>query len=93
MLVVGLVVAVAVHIVGALLVLALLVTPAASALRISASPVTVPLLSATFGVTAAVGGILLALGGSLPISPFITSIAFGIYLACRLIGQGRARVA
>ena len=92
MLVVGLVVAVAVHIVGALLVLALLVTPAASALRISASPVTVPLLSATFGVTAAVGGILLALGGSLPISPFITSIAFGIYLVCRGVGYGRSRV-
>jgi zinc/manganese transport system permease protein len=92
MLAVGLVVAVAVHIVGALLVLALLVTPAASALRVSASPITVPALSATFGVASAVGGILLALGGSLPISPFITSIAFGIYLACRVVGHGQARV-
>lgn len=52
----GMVVAVAVQIVGALLVLALVVTPAASALRVSASPVVVYLLSASFGVLAAVGG-------------------------------------
>jgi zinc/manganese transport system permease protein len=93
MLALGLIVAVAVQIVGALLVLALLVTPAASALRVSASPVVVPVLSAAFGVLAAVGGILLALGGSLPISPYITSISFLTYLVCRLVGSrvGRAR--
>jgi zinc/manganese transport system permease protein len=87
----GLVVAVAVQIVGALLVMALLVTPAASALRVSASPVVVPILSAVFGLGAAVGGILLALGGSLPISPFITSISFFTYLVCRGIGHVRDR--
>ncbi|MFT4008704.1 MAG: metal ABC transporter permease [Nocardioidaceae bacterium] len=91
MLALGLVVAVAVQIVGALLVLALLVTPAASALRVSASPVLVPLLSAAFGVLAAVGGIMLALGGSLPISPYITTISFLTYLACRGIGYARGR--
>lgn len=89
----GMVVAVAVQIVGALLVLALLVTPAASALRVSASPVVVPLLSAVFGVTAAVGGILLALGGSLPISPYITTIAFVTYLVCRGVGHLKDRAA
>lgn len=91
MLALGLVVAVAIQIVGALLVLALLVTPAASALRVSASPVLVPLLSAAFGVLAAVGGILLALGGALPISPYITTISFLTYLACRAIGYTRDR--
>ena len=91
MLSLGLVVAVAIQVVGALLVLALLVTPAASALRISASPVLVPVLSAAFGVLAAVGGILLALGGSLPISPYITTISFLTYLTCRAIGYVRAR--
>jgi zinc/manganese transport system permease protein len=91
MLALGLVVAVSVQVVGALLVLALLVTPAASATRLSASPVLVPVLSAGFGVLAAVGGILLALGGSLPISPYITTIAFAVYLACRVAGARRRR--
>ncbi|MDO9589734.1 MAG: metal ABC transporter permease, partial [Microcella sp.] len=60
----GLAVAVSVQVIGALLVLALLVTPAAAALRVSASPVLVPVLSMVFGFVSAVGGILLALGGS-----------------------------
>jgi len=86
MVLLGLIVAVSVQVIGALLVLALLVTPAASALRVSASPVMVPVLAMLFGLVSAVGGILLALGGSLPISPFITSISFAIYLVCRVVG-------
>ena len=39
----------------------------------------------TFGLVSSVGGILLALGGSLPISPYITTISFLIYLTCRLL--------
>ena len=88
----GLTVAVSVQIIGALLVLALLVTPAAAALRVSSSPVLVPVLSMAFGLVSAVGGILLALGGSLPISPYITTISFVIYIICRVIGS-RAKVA
>lgn len=88
----GLTVAVSVQIIGALLVLALLVTPAAAALRVSSSPVLVPVLSMTFGFVAAVGGILIAIGGSLPISPFITTISFAIYVACRLVEWRRSRV-
>ena len=88
----GLAVAVSVQIIGALLVLALLVTPAAAALRVSSSPVLVPVLSMIFGFVSAVGGILLAIGGSLPISPYITTISFAIYLVCRLVGS-RAKVA
>jgi zinc/manganese transport system permease protein len=45
----------------------------------------VPVLSMVFGLVSAVGGILLALGGSLPISPYITTISFVIYLVCRLL--------
>ena len=89
MVLLGLTVAVSVQIIGALLVLALLVTPAAAALRVSSSPVLVPVLSMVFGLVSAVGGILLAIGGSLPISPYITSISFLIYLVCRLIGWRR----
>jgi zinc/manganese transport system permease protein len=92
MVLLGLVVAVSVQVIGALLVLALLVTPAAAALRLSASPVVVPLLSMAFGFVSAVGGILIAITGSLPISPYITSISFGIYVIARLIGP-RLKVA
>ncbi|RZI95365.1 MAG: metal ABC transporter permease, partial [Microbacterium sp.] len=92
MLMLGLVVAVAVHIIGALLVMALLVTPAAAAMRVATGPVAVPVLSALFGVVAAVGGILLAVMGTLPVSPYITTISFAIYLVCRAVGSRRDRV-
>lgn len=92
MVLLGLTVAVSVQVIGALLVLALLVTPAASALRVSSSPVLVPVLAMTFGLVSAVGGILIAIGGSLPISPFITTISFLIYVVCRVVGS-RVKVA
>ena len=91
MLILGLTVAVAVHIVGALLVMALLVTPAAAALRVTSGALSVPLLSALFGFVSAVGGILLAIAGTLPVSPYITTISFLIYLVCRLISARRGR--
>lgn len=91
MLLLGLAVAVGVQIVGALLVLAILVTPAAAALQLSASPILVPVLSVTFAVVSTVGGILLALGGSIPISPYITTISFTIYLLCRLTRSWQLR--
>jgi zinc/manganese transport system permease protein len=40
-------------------------------------------------VVSVVGGILLALGGGLPISPYVTTISFLIYVVCRLIGGRR----
>ncbi|CAN5245628.1 metal ABC transporter permease [soil metagenome] len=91
MLLLGLAVAVSVQIVGSLLVLSILVTPAAAALRLSSSPVIVPLLSTIFAVFSLVGGIMLALGGSLPISPYVTTISFLIYVACRIIAAVRHR--
>ena len=91
MVLLGLTVAVSVQIIGALLVLALLVTPAAAALRVSASPVLVPVLSMAFGFVSAVGGILIAIGSTLPISPFITTISFVIYLVCRVVGRSRLK--
>lgn len=89
MVLLGLAVAISIQVVGALLVLSLLVTPAAAAMRVTASPLATPLLSVAFAVTAVVGGILLALGGGLPISPYVTTISFLIYIACRIIGSRR----
>jgi zinc/manganese transport system permease protein len=92
MVLLGLIVAVSVHIIGALLVMALLVTPAAAAMRITAGPVAVPLLAALFGFVSAVGGILLALAGTLPVSPYITTLSFTIYVVCWIVQKSRARV-
>jgi zinc/manganese transport system permease protein len=91
MLLLGVSVALSIQIVGALLVLALLITPAAAALRVTSSPRLVVLLSVVFAVTATVGGILLALGGRLPISPYVTTLSFLIYVVCRVVGGARAK--
>ncbi len=89
MLLLGLAVAASIQIVGALLVLSILVTPAAAALRVSSSPVVVPLLSMAFALVSLVGGILLALGSSVPISPYVTTISFAIWGVCALAGRRR----
>lgn len=91
MLLLALAVAASVQIVGALLVMTLLVTPAAAALRLTSSPLLVPLLSVVFAVTAVVGGILLALGGGLPISPYVTTVSFLIYLVARIVEKFRTQ--
>jgi len=91
MIVLAVTVAIAVQVIGALLVLALLVTPAAAAMHVAKSSVAVPVLSMAFGLVAALGGILLALGSTLPVSPFITTISFLIYVVCRIIGAVRTR--
>jgi zinc/manganese transport system permease protein len=91
MLLLALAVAASLQIVGALLVLTLLVTPAAAALRLTASPLLVPILSMVFAAVAVVGGILLALGGGLPISPYVTTLSFAIYLVARVIEKVRSR--
>ncbi|MFM9429745.1 metal ABC transporter permease [Arthrobacter sp. MP_2.3] len=91
MVLLGVSVALSIQIVGALLVLALLITPAAAAMRVTSSPRLVVILSVVFAVTATVGGILLALGGRIPISPYVTTLSFLIYVLCRIVGGVRAR--
>ncbi|NMR29993.1 metal ABC transporter permease [Crystallibacter degradans] len=88
----GLAVALSIQIVGALLVLALVITPSAAALRVTASPRLVVGLSVIFALVSVVGGILLALGGRIPISPYVTTISFLIYVVCRLIGARRDKL-
>jgi zinc/manganese transport system permease protein len=91
MIVLALAVAASIQVVGALLVLSLLVTPAAAAMRLTASPFVTAVLSVVFAMTSVVGGILLALGGGLPISPYVTTISFLIYVVARLIAWRRSR--
>ncbi|NBW73574.1 MAG: metal ABC transporter permease [Microbacteriaceae bacterium] len=85
MVLLGLAIAVCIQVVGALLVLSLLVTPAAAAMRVTSSQFLGPILAVSFAVTSAVGGMLLSLGSSLPVSPFITTVSFIIYIICFLI--------
>ena len=87
----GIAVALSIQVVGALLVLALLITPAAAALQVTAAPRVVVLLSVAFAMFSTVGGIMLALGGSIPISPYVTTLSFAIYVLCRLGGAWRRR--
>lgn len=91
MVLLGIATALSVQVVGSLLVLALLITPAAAALQVTASPRKALILSVLFAELSMVGGILLALAGSLPISPYVTSISFLIFLLCRLLRIVRQR--
>ena len=89
---VGVTAAQGVQIVGALLVMALLITPAAAAVRVFSSPAAAIAASVIFAEVSAVGGILLSLAPGVPVSVFVTTISFAIFLVCWLIGhRGRAR--
>lgn len=90
---VGIATALGVQTVGALLVLSLMVTPAAAACRITASPLRATILSVIFAEVAAVGGIILSLAPGAPISAFVTAISFVIYLVCWTISRAAGRPA
>ncbi|EUA57120.1 ABC 3 transport family protein [Mycobacterium intracellulare 1956] len=77
------------QIVGALLVMSLLITPAAAAARVVTSPAAAMLTSVVFAEVAAVGGIVLSLAPGVPVSVFVASISFLIYLVCWLVGRRR----
>ncbi|WP_373283845.1 metal ABC transporter permease [Nocardia exalbida] len=89
----GITAAFGVQIVGALLVLALLITPAAAAAQLTADPIRATVLAVLFAEIAAVGGILLSLAPGVPVSTFVTTISFLIYVACRLLGARNRRLA
>ncbi|WP_069853181.1 metal ABC transporter permease [Actinoalloteichus hymeniacidonis] len=88
---VGIATALGVQTVGALLVLALMVTPGAAAARVTANPVTATVLAVLFAEAAVLGGIVLSLAPGAPVSSFVTAISFAIYLVCRVIGRYRLR--
>jgi zinc/manganese transport system permease protein len=91
MVLLGCAVALSVQVVGALLVLALLCVPAAAATKVTASPFWVPVLSVVFALISMVGGIFVAVGTAIPISPYVTTLSFAIYLICRVVGWSRSQ--
>jgi len=90
---VGIATALGVQTVGALLVLALMVTPAAAACRITSSPLRATVLSVIFAEVAAVGGLILSLAPGAPISAFVTALSFVIYVVCWTVSQVAGRPA
>ena len=86
---IGLTTALAIPIVGAILVLTVMVTPGAAASRVSSSPVVVTLLAIGIAEVGLVGGTIMSLGPGLPISGYATTLIFIGYLACSLIGRLR----
>jgi zinc/manganese transport system permease protein len=84
---VGVTAAQGVQIVGALLVMSLLITPAAAAVRVFVSPVATIVASVVFAEISAVGGIVLSLAPGIPVSVFVTTISFAIFLVCWLISR------
>ncbi|MBB5807214.1 zinc/manganese transport system permease protein [Saccharothrix ecbatanensis] len=89
---VGIAVALSVQLVGALLVLSLMITPAAAATRVTASPLKATLLAVVFAEVSVLGGMVLSLAPGLPVSAFVTAVSFLIYLVCRLTSGKRERV-
>lgn len=88
---VGVATALGVQTVGALLVLALMITPAAAACRVTSSPLRATVLAVIFAEASAVGGIVLSLAPGAPVSAFVTAISFAIYLVCWTISATRTR--
>ena len=88
---IGVVASQGVQIVGALLLIALLITPGAAAVKVTSNPVLAVVLSGTFSVVAAVGGLVASLAPGLPVSVFVTTLSFVIYLVCRVIAWMRSR--
>jgi zinc/manganese transport system permease protein len=86
---VGVATALGVQTVGALLVLALMITPAAAAARVTASPLRATVLAVIFAEAAALGGFVLSLAPGAPVSAFVTGISFLIYLVCWTISRSR----
>ncbi len=81
-------VSLAVQVVGALLVFTLLVGPAATAVRIVQRPLWAIVIAIVLGVCYTCLGIFLAaISVNWPVSFFIATISFGVYLPVRLLSQ------
>ncbi len=82
---VAITVSIAVQIVGALLFFTLLIGPAATTLRIVQRPLWAILLAVILGICYIWLGIFLAANGTWPVSFYIATISFAVYLPIRLI--------
>jgi zinc transport system permease protein len=91
MLLLAVVIAIAMKIVGILLITSLLIIPAAAARRFSASPERMAVLSAVIGVLAVWGGLYGSLQFDTPSGPSIVVAALGLFVVS-LLPLGRSRL-
>lgn len=89
---IGLTTALAVPVVGAVLVLAVMVTPGAAAAQVTSSPAVATVLAIVFAEVALLGGTLLSLGPGLPISGYVATLIFLCYVGCRGVARFQRRV-
>jgi zinc/manganese transport system permease protein len=82
----------AVQVVGVLLIFALIVTPAAIAVRFSSRPPIAIGLGVLLALAFTWLGLAISFYSPHPVSFFITTLAFGTYLAVRLAGAVRGRL-
>jgi zinc/manganese transport system permease protein len=85
-------VAQAVQVTGVLLIFALLVTPAATALQITARPAWALALAVALALLVTWAGLAVAYYTPYPVGFFITTFAFGLYLLARLLRAGAGRL-
>jgi zinc/manganese transport system permease protein len=86
LLVTALAVSVAVQVVGVLLILTLLITPAGAAQRLTLHPTRIMVYAIVIALGATLGGIALAVYTSLPVSFFVSGLSLGTYLVSRWLG-------
>lgn len=89
MVLLALVITMAVQVVGTLLLFALVVTPSATAIRLTARPMAVALLGTAIGLFGVVGGLVLATMFNLPPSFFVVAIVFVIWLVVLALTRPR----
>ncbi|MFD1624770.1 zinc ABC transporter permease subunit ZnuB [Azospirillum griseum] len=85
MLLIAMVIAIAMKIVGILLITSLLIIPAASARRFTRTPEQMAALASVFGVAAVVAGLLASLAWDLPGGPSVVVAAASLFLAGSLL--------
>jgi zinc/manganese transport system permease protein len=88
---VGLTTALAVPIVGAILVLSVMIAPGAAAAQVTASPVRATALAVLFAEVSLVGGTILSLAPGLPVSGYVAALSFACYVGCRIVAAARNR--
>ncbi len=93
MLLLAVTISIAVQIIGVLLIFALMVTPAAIAVRLTRRPLTAVLVAVVIALAATWVGLFVSWYEPYPVSFFIVSIAFALYVAVRAGQAIAARMA